>query len=367
MLSRRDTLLTSLKTAFGLAIGASSPLGTLLTSPAAASDRPRSADWAIPFGAAIRDWPFQNEPAYRSALIAHCRQIVGEGGLKWADIRPTRESFVFDQPDRHMAFARQNGMEMRGHTLVWYGAMPDWTKTIGSSTEAERELVGHIETVMGRYRGRIKSWDVINEPIPDDPASRSDIRPSIWQQRMGEAHIALALRTAARIDPQAQLVMNEYDIEYVGDRFRRKREAFLRLIRDLKLRNTPLHAIGLQGHLRGEVAIDRDGLSAFIAEIRSMGLDVLVTELDVIDNKLPGPPDLRDAMAAARAYDFLQAIQTVARPKAILTWGITDKYTWVPLWFKRTDGLANRPLPFDEAYQPKLLMRVIEHFAKDPR
>jgi endo-1,4-beta-xylanase len=367
MLSRRETLLTSLRTACGLAVGAASPLGTLLAAPASAVERPRTANWTIPYGAAVRGGAFANEPDYRAALIAHCRQLVGEGGLKWADIRPSRERFVFDQPDRLIAFASANGMEMRGHTLVWYGAMPDWTKTIGSSSEAERELVGHIETVMGRYKGRIKSWDVINEPIPENPASRTDLRPTIWQQRIGEAHIALALRTAARVDPQAQLVINEYDIEFVGERFRRKREAFLRLIRDLKMRNTPLHAIGLQGHLRGELAIDREGLSAFIAEIRSMGLDVLVTELDVIDNKLPGPPDLRDVMVAARAYDFLEAIQSVQKPKAILSWGITDKHTWVPIWFKRADGLANRPLPLDDRFQPKPLMRVIEHFARDAR
>jgi endo-1,4-beta-xylanase len=364
MLSRRETLLTGLKTAFGIAVGGASPLGTLLTTPAVAQAGPGT--WAIPFGAAVRDGPLAEEADYRAALARHCRQIVGEGGLKWFDIRPSRERFVFDAPDKHLDFASRHGMELRGHTLVWYGAMPDWTKTIASAAEAERELTGHIERVMGRYRGRIRSWDVVNEPIPDDPSSRSDIRPSIWQQRLGESHIALALRTAARVDPGAQLVMNEYDIEFVGARFRRKREAFLRLIRDLKLRNVPLHAIGLQGHLRAELPIDKEGLSAFVSELRSLGLEVLVTELDVIDDKLPGPPDLRDALVAARAYDFLEAISVVAKPTAILSWGITDKHTWVPIYFKRTDGLANRPLPLDEAYRPKALMRVIEHFARGP-
>jgi endo-1,4-beta-xylanase len=128
----------------------------------------------------------------------------------------------------------------------------------------------------------------------------------------------------------------------------------------------PLTAIGLQGHLRGELAIDKEGLSAFVAELRSLGLEVLVTELDVIDDKLPGPPSLRDAIVAAKAYDFLDAIFAAARPKAILTWGITDRHTWVPIWFKRRDGLPNRPLPLDADYRPKPLMRVIEHFARAP-
>lgn len=365
MLSRRDTILTSLKAATGVAIAASSPLGTLLSSPVQAQGR--ATPDGVPFGAAVRDAPLASEPDYRAALVRHCRQIVGEGGLKWYDLRPSRERFVYDLPDKQIAFATGNGMTLRGHTLVWYGAMPDWTKTIASASEAERELVGHIETVVGRYRGRIKSWDVVNEPIPDDPASRSDIRPSIWQQRMGESHIALALRTAARADPDAQLVMNEYDIEFVGARFRRKREAFLRLIRDLKLRNVPLHAIGLQGHLRGELPIDREGLSAFIAECRSMGLKVLVTELDVIDDKLPGPPEVRDILVASRVYDFLDAIRVSSPIDSILTWGITDRHTWVPIYFKRTDGFVNRPLPLDADYRPKPMMRVIEHFLRERR
>lgn len=365
MLSRRETILTSLKAMTGVAVTASSPLGTLLTSPGRAQGR-EQAD-GVPYGAAVRDAPLAGEPDYRAALVRHCRQLVGEGGLKWYDLRPSRERFVYDLPDKQIDFASRNGMTLRGHTLVWYGAMPDWTKSIASASEAEREMVGHIETVMGRYRGRIKSWDVINEPIPDDPANRSDIRPSIWQQRMGESHIALALRTAARADPHAQLVMNEYDIEFVGPRFRRKREAFLRLIRDLKMRNVPLHAIGLQGHLRGELPIDREGLSAFIAECRSMGLKVLVTELDVVDDKLPGPPEVRDILAASRVYDFLDAIRVSSPLDALLTWGISDRYTWVPLYFKRTDGHLNRPLPLDSDYRPKPMMRVIEHFLRDRR
>ncbi len=364
MLSRRETILSALKAVSGVAVTAASPFGTILARDASAQS---AAANSVPFGAAVRDDPLDKEGDYRAALIRHCNQLVGEGGLKWFDLRPTRERFVYDRPDRQLAFATENGMTLRGHTLVWYGAMPDWTKSIGSSSEAEREMVGHIEQVMGRYRGRIKSWDVVNEAIPDEPQSRSDIRPSIWQQRLGESHIPLALRTAARVDPSAQLVINEYDIEFVGPRFRRKREAFLRLLRDLKMRNVPLHAVGLQGHLRAEIPIDKEGLSAFVAECRSMGLAVLVTELDVVDEKLPGPPEVRDLLAAARVYDFLDAVRSGSPIDAILTWGITDRYTWVPLFFKRPDGLENRPLPLDRDYRPKPMLRVIEHFLRDRR
>jgi endo-1,4-beta-xylanase len=93
-----------------------------------------------------------------------------------------------------------------------------------------------------------------------------------------------------------------------------------------------------------------------------MGLAILVTELDVIDDKLPPDPAIRDEIVASRAQAFLQAIGDVVRPEAVLTWGISDKFTWVPIWFSRKDGLPNRPLPLDANYQPKPLMRVIKAF-----
>ena len=363
---RREFIAKTLTAACGMAASAASPLAALLTAPtsaaAAESAPPRPA---IPYGAAIRNRLLSEDPDYPGAFIAHCQQIVDEGSMKWYDVRPSRDKFVFDQPDSNLAFARAHGMDMRGHTLVWYGAMPDWTNSIGSAAEAEKELIRHIETVMQHYAGRIRSWDVVNEAIPDNPASASELRPLLWRERLGDGYVELAFRTAASVDPGAQLVLNEYDIEFVGDRYRRKREGLLRLIRSLRDKGVPLNAVGLQGHLHGDLAIDAEGLSAFVNEVHGLGLDVLVTELDVIDVELPGAPDVRDILAAARAYEFLAAIYAAARPTALLSWGITDKYTWVPIWFKRKDGLPNRPLPLDDNYRPKPLMQVIEHFTRD--
>jgi endo-1,4-beta-xylanase len=365
-LLRREFIVKALKAAGMVTAGAAAPLATVLeaTIPATASE-PSIRRRAIPYGAAIRNQLLGEDPQYAGAFLTYCQEIVDEGSMKWFDLRPSRERFVFDRPDGNLAFAREHAMEMRGHTLVWYGAMPDWTNTIGSAAEAERELRRHIETVMQHYAGRIISWDVVNEPVPDNPSSLTELRPLIWRERLGDSYIEIALRTAAAADPGAQLVINEYDVEFVGDRYRNKREGLLRLVRSLRDKNVPLHAVGLQGHLHGDLNIDTEGLSAFVAEVRGLGLDVLVTELDVIDDKLPGAAEVRDVLAAARAYEFLAAIYAAARPTAVLTWGITDKYTWVPIWFKRKDGLANRPLPLDAEYRPKPLMNVIDHFTRD--
>ncbi|WP_159946004.1 endo-1,4-beta-xylanase [Rhizobium sp. 18065] len=349
--------------ALGASLAASSmPFGALDGGTASASQ----LGTAIPFGAAVRVDYLADQFDYKTAILEHCQIVVGEGGLKWIDLRPTRDDFVFDQPDRLIAFAEANGMKMRGHTLAWYGAMPDWTQQIASEAEAEGELVRHIETVVGRYKGRIPSWDVINEAIADHPTADAPYRDSIWQQRLGKRFVELSLRTAAAVDPNAQLVINDYAIENPTDQCRAKREALLTMLRDLKDRDVPLHAVGIQGHLLGDQEIDKDGLSRFVEEVSAMDLEVLVTELDVIDNKLPASTYDRDQIAAATARDFLSAICDVKRPGAILTWGITDRYTWVPIWFSRDDGKPNRPLPLDVNYRPKALMQVIEDFTRVP-
>lgn len=318
----------------------------------------------IPFGAAVRAGYLKDNVEYRQAILSHCQIVVGEGGLKWIDLRPTRDQFVFDQPDRLLAFAEENRLRMRGHTLAWYGAMPEWTNTIATAKEAEAELTRHIETVVRRYKGRLYSWDVINEAIADHPTAAAPMRESIWQTRLGKRYCELSLRTAAAVDPAAQLTINDYNFENPTAQCRARRKAFLAMVRDLKDRGVPLHAVGLQGHLVGDQEIDKDGLSRFVAELHGMGLAILVTELDVIDNKLPASLTERDEIVASRARDFLGAVTAACRPEAIMTWGITDRFTWVPIWFSRKDGKPNRPLPLDADYKPKALMRVIQEFTR---
>ena len=341
---------------YGSVAAAMAPTMTRVPSARAA------AASAIPYGAAVRGDALVDDPDYRNALLERCSLVVPEGGLKWIELRPTREEFNFFEGDRLIEFADRNGMRMRGHTLVWYAAMPDWTSSIRGAREAHGEMTHHIERVVGNYKDRIPSWDVVNEAIADEPSDTDYLRPNLWLENLGDAYIETAFRRAAESDPQAQLVINEYDIECVGDRCRRRREALLRVVRNLRERDVPLHAVGFQGHLRGEMEIDVDGVSAFVAELKEMNVDVLVTELDVVDNLLPAGEDERDRIMADKVAAFLGAISAVAKPTAILTWGISDRYTWVPMYFTREDGKLNRPLPLDRDYRPKAFMKVIERF-----
>ena len=318
----------------------------------------------LPYGACINIGALQKDPDYVRALETYCQQLTPEGGMYWFDLRPTRNHFNFDISDKLLAFAEASEMTMRGHTLVWYGAMPNWTKEISGTAEAERELTNHIENVVARYRGKIKTWHVVNEPIDDDKGTVGALRPSVWLQCLGPKYIDMAFRVAHQVDPSAELLLNEYDIECIGASFAARRRALLTLVRDLIARGVPLHGVGLQGHIQGKFQIDEDGLYNFVSEIKSFGLSVHVTELDVIDKDFPGPFTVRDAMVAARAYDFLNSVFAAVRPSVIATWGITDRYTWMPMWNKRKDGLINRPLPLDEFYRPKPLWSVIDYFCQ---
>jgi endo-1,4-beta-xylanase len=316
----------------------------------------------IPYGAAVRSDALAADRSYRAAVIANCQIVVPESELKWLELRPTRDEYRFERADAIIDFARQNGIEVRGHTLAWYGALPPWTEEIATRADAERELTDHIETVVSRYKGTIPSWDVINEPLVDWPESAASLRPSIWARRLGADYLPVALQTTAAVDPDAQLVINEYDVEFAGPRFAARRKALVELLRSLRDRDVPLHAVGLQAHLFADRTIDRDGLQALLAEIKALKLDVWVTELDVIDYELPGKIGERDALVAGSASRFLDAVCEVVRPKAILTWGLSDRYSWVPIYFKRRDGMPNRPLPLDAELKRKPLFDVIEEF-----
>jgi endo-1,4-beta-xylanase len=360
--SRRDFLgRATAAAAFGAtALSAVSAFATPRADASAATD----AAGLIPYGSAVRADALAHDMAYCAAIVANCDIIVPEGEMKWPDVHPARYEYRFEKADALVDFARQHRKEIRGHTLAWYGGMPAWTNDIASRAEAEDQLTSHIETIVARYRGAVVSWDVINEPLVDWPVDASSLRPSIWARQLGPDYLSIALRTTARVDPETRLVLNEYDIEYNGDRFAAKRKALIQLLRALRDRDVPLHAVGLQSHLFPARGVDRDALQAFLSEINALKLDVLITELDVIDRDLSATISERDAQVAAIAGDYLKTVCEVVRPKAILTWGLSDRYTWVPTYFKRRDGMPNRPLPFDADLKSKPLFDAIEQIRR---
>jgi endo-1,4-beta-xylanase len=307
----------------------------------------------------------QSDVQLRNAVTKYCTQIVPVYELKWPTLRPDAHTFTFEKADGLLDFARQNDLTMRGHNLVWYADLPEWARAIKDAPTADRALRDHVATVVSYYRGKLTSWDVVNEPIPEFPKRPTERRDSLWQALLGDSYVRTAFRTAADADPDVQLVLNDYDIESVGERFAARRAALRNLVSDLLDTGTPIHAIGLQSHLHGEIEIDTEALAGCVADFRSWGLDVIVTELDVDDQFLPAPEAGRDAIVAKRVNDVLGAITSQAPLRSILTWGITDRHSWISQMFPRRDHLPNRPLPLDAAYRPKPFMDVITKFTRE--
>jgi endo-1,4-beta-xylanase len=345
----------------GMAMLGTGSLGIDTLAPALPLTQSALAATGVPVGAAVMIEDFRLDPRLREALLRYCDVLVPMNDLKWEALRHDRDGFDYSGADEVIAFARRHGKGLRGHTLVWNDGLPAWARAIVSRAEAEREFNRHIETVVSRFKGIIPVWDVVNEVIAHEPTPGRPLRDSIWLRHLGPGYIETAFRLAAAADPKARLVINDYDLENPDARTAQRRREIIAIIRQLKDKGIPIHGVGLQAHLYAERAVDVDGLQRFIAELLRMDMTVTITELDVIDWRLPADPATRDAAVAKLVSTFLNAVLAVCSPAGIVTWGLTDKSSWISETFKRPDGLPARPLPLDAAYRPKPFMNLLQN------
>jgi len=304
------------------------------------------------YGAAV-DITGVNDAGFAAAVTTECNIITSENSLKWAALRPAPDRFDFSRGDTLRDFARAGGMAFRGHTLVWHSSLPAWFSTTVTAQNAERYLTEHITTVVQHYAGGMHSWDVVNEAI-DTASGRADgLRNSPWLQMLGPRYLDLAFQTAAAADPLAPLYYNEYGLELSSSGA--KRDATLRLLSGLRDRGVPIHGLGIQGHAGGSgwAQFDASGFAAFLRDVGRLGLRVVISELDVKDNNLPADITTRDQAVAAVYRDYLAVALAEPAVGAVITWGLSDKYTWLTTAAARADGQAVRPLPLDSAFNRK--------------
>jgi endo-1,4-beta-xylanase len=235
---------------------------------------------------------------------------------------------------------------------VWHRQIPQWFSSYVTHVNAEQVLVDHIRTVGKRYAGKIQSWDVVNEAIQLDDNLPEGMRNSPWQKVL-PGYVDIAFRTAREADPHALLIYNDYGIEDEDEKSAAKRAAVLQLVRGMQARKVPIDGVGIQSHLTaGPLHTYGAGLKKFMADVQALGLKILLTEMDVNDRELgPGIPD-RDAAVAQVYGDYLNLTLANTDVIALLTWGITDRYTWLNHEGSRKDGLPERCLPFDAELKP---------------
>jgi endo-1,4-beta-xylanase len=288
--------------------------------------------------------------------------FVPEGALKWNQTEPQPGTFDFSEGDSIAAFAIRNDMSMHGHTLVWYTAIPQWVARLTTAQEAKAALERHIVTEVSRYRGKIWAWDVVNEPLEPDDRLENDYRNSVWLRCLGADYIDLSFRLARAADPTTLLALSEYGIEYATAASRRRRQALLALLRKLRDQRTPIDCLALQSHLESHQLLDRDGLTAFLRSVIKLGYRLMITELDVNDVNIRGSEAERDLAVARHVSEYLDIVFSVARPLSIATWGLSDRYTWLRQYNKRTDGSPLRPLPLDINLNRKLMWASLARY-----
>lgn len=214
----------------------------------------------------------------KELLINHFNSLTAENEMKPENLQPKENQFTFEVADQFVTFAEQHNKKMRGHTLVWHNQTPDWMFTNPDGSEASRELLlqrmqHHISTVVNRYKGKIYSWDVVNEVIDDN----QDLfyRESKWLKLVGEDFIEKAFRYTHEADPNALLFYNDYN-----ECFPEKRDKIYQLVKSLKDKGVPIHGVGMQGHWNLSKP-SLDDIRAAIEKYASLGLQIQVTELDV--------------------------------------------------------------------------------------
>jgi len=321
--------------------------------------RATAAARGLLYGSTIATSQIVADDDFTALVRRECAALVTENELKWGNICDAPGIYDFAPADIIVDFATANGIAMRGHTLLWYYRTPRWFRELPDAATAEREMLNHIAAVAGRYRGRMRLWDVVNEPFEPAHGRADGLRGAIFAEKVGPHYLDLAFHAAREADPTARLLLNEYGIEYDSPADDAKRRVILRHLERLRRDGVPVELLGIQGHLEiGVKPFSAKKLRTFLAEIAGLGIEMAVTELDVVDAAAPGDITRRDRMVADEYRRFLEVMLDEPAVRTVFTWGLSDRHSWLVrresgenTW--RADGLPPRPLPFDAALAPK--------------
>jgi len=322
-------------------------------------------------GAALNQGQFSEQDARSAAIVkTQFNTISPENILKWESVHPQPGKFNFDAPDRYVAFGEKNKMVIIGHTLVWHNQTPKWVFEDEKGNPVSREVLlerlrEHITAVVGRYKGRIKGWDVVNEAINDD----GTMRQTQWYKIIGDDYIAKAFEFAHDADPKAELYYNDYSLENDA-----KRKGVIALVKKLQAAKIPVHAVGSQEHDKMDWPTV-DQLDNTISELAALGVRVNITELDIdvlpsasdyrgadvtanfeLNEKLnpyaKGLPDQMQQQLAKRYAElfkvFLKHQKSIDR---VTFWCVTDGDSWLNGW--PVKGRTSYPLLFGRDGKPK--------------
>ncbi|MDT0647931.1 endo-1,4-beta-xylanase [Zunongwangia sp. F260] len=315
------------------------------------------------------------EPEAIAVVKQHFNSIVAENCMKSGRIQPRNGEFEFSLPDAFVEFGERNNIHIHGHTLIWHSQAPRWFFVDEEGEPVSKEVLiqrmkDHIHTVVGRYKGRVHSWDVVNEAILDD----GSFRESEFYKIIGEDFIKLAFRFAHEADPEAELFYNDYSMSNPG-----KREGVVKMVEKLKKEGIPIDGIGMQGH----IGLNHPDIKEFEKSLEAYGAlgQVVISELDL--SVLPSPwgdaganisdnfeyenrmnpfkeelPASVEAQFNKRYTEFFQLFlkhqEVISR---VTLWGVNDENSWKNNW--PVKGRTDYPLLFNRENQPKSVVNML--------
>lgn len=317
-------------------------------------------------GTAINESQILEKNAAEEKLISNeFNSISPENIMKSMFVQPTKGNFQFDLTDKYVAYGEKHHMFIHGHTLIWHSQLAPWMSEIKDSNEMKAFMKNHINTVVSRYKGRINSWDVVNEALNED----GTLRKSIFLNTLGESYLIDAFKLAAAADSKVDLYYNDYNLCEPS-----KRAGAVKLIQTLQANGAKIDGIGMQGHWQ----LNKPSLEEIeksIVTYSKLGVKVAITELDItvlqnpwdivgadVNQKAaasekmnPYPKSLPDSIQnkLAERYNaifklFLKHKDKISR---VTLWGAHDGQSWLNDW--PIEGRSNYPLPFDRNLQPK--------------
>lgn len=340
-------------------------------------------------GAALNADQFSGVDTKGAALVkAQFNTISPENVLKWVIVHPQPGTYDFAQADKYVSFGEANGMFIIGHTLVWHSQVPRWVFQDANGKPLTRDSLlarmhDHIATVVGRYKGRIKGWDVVNEALNED----GTLRASPWKTIIGDDYIEKAFQFAHEADPQAELYYNDYNLENAA-----KRNGAAELVKKLKAAGATITAVGSQAHDKlwlQNVAMH----DTTIGVLGALGVKVNITELDVdvlpaatrnrtADVSVRAQPQagggsavnpyaagLPDSVQQALAKRYAEFFRVFMKHRGVVDrvtlWGVGDGDSWLNNW--PMPGRTNYPLLFDRQDLPKPAFKAVIDAASRPR
>jgi endo-1,4-beta-xylanase len=305
------------------------------------------------------------DTAYVQAVARESGMIVPEWEAKRGRIEQRRGVYDFTAADRLAGFAEAHDMEFRAHAMVWHVSNPAWLEAaLAEAKPSERLLTDYVAKAGAHFRERVHSWDVVNEALEPADGRPDGLRASRWLTAFGPGYIDTAFHAARAADSGALMVYNDYGLETADPWQVQRQKAVLGLLEGMRVRGTPCDALGIQAHLKAYgAAFDQSAFRRFLGEVAGMGYRIVISEFDVDDRGTgtPNQPAVRDQAVADLARRFLDAAFDVPQTLGLVTWGLSDRYTWLATrpWSPAESLSRARPLPLDAQLRKKPLWHAI--------